>query len=70
MTVLKDGAVDPAALEKEIAGAAQKTEKEEVKEAAPETPPAAAPVERLAPEAAEIQQTAPEKTTTDVKGDH
>jgi small subunit ribosomal protein S6 len=70
MTVLKDGAVDPAALEKEIAEAAQKTEKEEVKEAAPETPPAAAPVERLAPEAAEIQQTAPEKTTTDVKGDH
>jgi small subunit ribosomal protein S6 len=70
MTVLKDGAVDPAALEKEIAEAAQKTEKEEVKEAAPETPPAAVPVERLAPEAAEIQQTAPEKTTTDVKGDH
>jgi small subunit ribosomal protein S6 len=70
MTVLKDGAVDPAALENEIAEAAQKTEKEEVKEAAPETPPAAVPVERLAPEAAEIQQTAPEKTTTDVKGDH
>ncbi|MBN2439662.1 MAG: 30S ribosomal protein S6 [Deltaproteobacteria bacterium] len=71
MTVLKDGAVDPAALEKEIAESAQKTEKkEEAREAAPETPPAAAPVERLAPEAAEIQQTAPEKTTTDVKGDH
>jgi small subunit ribosomal protein S6 len=71
MTVLKDDAVDPAALEKEIAEAAQKTEKkEEVKVTAPETPPAAAPVESPEPEAAEIQQPAPEETTTDVKGDH
>jgi small subunit ribosomal protein S6 len=71
MTVLKDDAVDPAALEKEIAEAAQKTEKkEEVKVTAPETPPAAAPVESPAPEAAEIQQPALEETTTDVKGDH
>jgi small subunit ribosomal protein S6 len=71
MTVLKDDAVDPAALEKEIAEAAQKTEKkEEVKVTAPATPPAAAPVESPAPEAAEIQPPAPEETTTDVKGDH
>ena len=71
MTVLKDDAVDPAALEKEIAEAAQKTEKkEEVKATAPETLPAVAPVESPAPEAAEIQQPAPEETKTDVKGDH
>ena len=71
MTVLKDDAVDPAALEKEIAEAAQKTEKkEEVKVTAPATPPAAAPVESPALEAAEIQQPAPEETKTDVKGDH
>ena len=71
MTVLKDDAVDPAALEKEIAEAAQKTEKkEEVKAAAPEISPAAAPVESPAPEAAEIQPPALEETTTDVKGDH
>jgi small subunit ribosomal protein S6 len=71
MTVLKDDAVDPAALEKEIAEAAQKAEKkEEVKVTAPATPPAAAPVESPAPEAAEIQQPVPEETTTDVKGDH
>jgi small subunit ribosomal protein S6 len=71
MTVLKDDAVDPAALEKEIAEAVQKTEKkEEVKATAPATPPAAAPVESPAPEAAEIQQPAPEETKTDVKGDH
>jgi hypothetical protein len=71
MTVLKDDAVDPAALEKEIAEAAQKTEnKEEVKVTAPATPPAAAPVESPAPEAAEIQQPAPEETKTDVKGDY
>jgi small subunit ribosomal protein S6 len=71
MTVLKDDAVDPAALEKEIAEAAQKTEKkEEVKVTAPATPPATAPVESLAPEAVEIQQPAPEETMTDVKGDN
>ena len=71
MTVLKDDAVDPAALEKEIAEAAQKTEKkEEVKVTAPATPSAAAPVESPAPEAAEIQQPAPEETKTDVKGDY
>ena len=71
MTVLKDDAVDPAALEKEIAEAAQKTEKkEEVKVTAPATPPAAAPVESPALEEAEIQQPAPEETKTDVKGDH
>ena len=71
MTVLKDDAVDPAALEKEIVEAAQKTEKkEEVKVTAPATLPAAAPVESPAPEAAEIQQPAPEETKTDVKGDY
>jgi small subunit ribosomal protein S6 len=71
MTVLKDDAVDPAALEKEIAEAAQKTEKkEEVKVTAPATPPAAAPVESPAPTAVEIQQPAPEETKTDVKGDN
>jgi len=71
MTVLKDDAVDPAALEKEIAEAAQKTEKkEEIKVTAPATPPADAPVESPAPEAAEIQQPASEETKTDVKGDH
>jgi small subunit ribosomal protein S6 len=71
MTVLKDDTVDPAALEKEIAEAAQKTEKkEEVKVTAPATPLAAAPVENPAPKAAEIQQPAPEETKTDVKGDH
>jgi small subunit ribosomal protein S6 len=71
MTVLKDDAVDPAALEQEIAEAAQKTEKkEEVKVTAPATPPAAAPVESPAPKAAEIQQPAPEETKTDAKGDN
>ena len=72
MTVLKDDAVDPAALEKEIAEAAQKTEKkEEVKVTAPATPPAPAPAEDPAPNAAaEIEQPAPEETKTDVKGDN
>jgi small subunit ribosomal protein S6 len=71
MTVLRDDAVDPAALEQEIAEAAQKTEKkEEVKVTAPATPLAAAPVESPAPTAAEIQQPAPEETKTDVKGDN
>ena len=71
MTVLKDDTVDPAALEKEIAEAAQKTEKkEEVKVTAPATPPAAAPVDSPAPKAAEIQQSAPEEAKTDVKGDN
>jgi small subunit ribosomal protein S6 len=71
MTVLKDDAVDPAALEKEIAEAAQKTEKkEEVKVTAPATPPAAAPVESPAPKTEEIQEQAPEETKTEVKGDN
>jgi small subunit ribosomal protein S6 len=71
MTVLKDDAVDPEALEKEIAEAAQKTEKkEEVKVTAPATPPAAVPVESPAPKTAEIQQQAPEETKTEVKGDN
>jgi small subunit ribosomal protein S6 len=70
MTVLKDGAVDPAALEKEIAEAAQKTEKkEEVRVTAPATPPAAAPVDGPEPEDSEIQQPAPEEMMTDAKGD-
>jgi small subunit ribosomal protein S6 len=70
MTVLKDEAVDPVALEKEIAEAAQKAEKkEEVKVTPPVTSPAA-PVESPAPNAAETQQTAAEETKTDVKGDH
>ena len=71
MTVLKDDAVDPDALEKEIAEAAQKTEKkEEVKVTAPATPPAENPVESPVPEETEIPQPAPEETKTDVKGDH
>ena len=71
MTILKDDAVDPAAFEKEIAEAAEKMEKkDEIKVTAPATPPAAAPVESPAPDAAEIQQPAPEETTTDAKGDH
>ena len=69
MTVLKDGVVDAASLEKEIAEAAQKTEKkEEAKVTAPATPPAAAPVESPEPEAAEIQQPVPGETKTEVKG--
>jgi small subunit ribosomal protein S6 len=71
MTVLKDDAVNPEALEKEIAEAAQKTEKkEEVKVTAPATPPAAAPVESPAPKTEEIQGQAPEETKTEVKGDN
>lgn len=71
MTVLKDDAVDPAALEKEIAEAAQKTEKkEEVKLTPAATSPAAAPVETPAPIVAETQPTAAEETKTDAKGDH
>jgi small subunit ribosomal protein S6 len=71
MTVLKDDAVDPAALEKEIAEAAQKTEKkEEVKATAPATPPAEHPVDSPVPEETEIPQPAPEETMTDAKGDH
>jgi len=72
MTILKDDAVDPVALEKEIAEAAQKTEKkEEVKVTSPATPPAPAPAEDPAPNAAaEIEQPAPEETKTDVKGDN
>lgn len=70
MTVLKDDAVDPVALEKEIAEAAQKTEKkEEVKATPPAASPAAAPVESPAPNVAETQPTAAEETKTDVKGD-
>ena len=71
MTVLKDDAVDPAALEKEIAEAAQKTEKkEEVKATAPPTPPADGPVESPVPVETEIPQPAPEETMTDAKGDN
>jgi small subunit ribosomal protein S6 len=68
MTVLKDDAVDPVALEKEIAEASQKTEKE-VKVTPPAASPAAAPVESPAPNVAETQQTAAEETKTDAKGD-
>lgn len=71
MTVLKEEAVDPVALEKEIAEAAQKTEKkEEVKVTPPAASPAAAPVESPAANAVETQQTAAEETKTDVKGDN
>jgi small subunit ribosomal protein S6 len=71
MTILKEEAVDPVALEKEIAEAAQKTEKkEEVKVTPPAASPVAAPVESPAPSAAETQQTAAEETTTDAKGDN
>lgn len=71
MTVLKEEAVDPVALEKEIAEAAQKTEKkEEVKVVTPATPPAEAPVESAAPPAAEAPQPVPEETKTEAKGDN
>ena len=70
MTVLKDDAVDPAALEREIAEATQATDKKDAANiSAPATPPAAASVEGLAPEVEEIQQPAPEETKTDAKGD-
>ena len=72
MTVLKDDAVDPAALEKEIAEAAQKTEKKEevIKVASPATPPSAeAPAESPAPIQAEMQQPALEEVKTEAKGD-
>jgi small subunit ribosomal protein S6 len=71
MTILKEEAVDPVALEKEIAEAAQKTEKkEEVKVTPPVASPVAAPVESPAPSAAETQQTVAEETKTDAKGDN
>jgi small subunit ribosomal protein S6 len=69
MTVLKDNVVDAAALEKEIAEAAQKLEKkEESKITTIVTPSAAAPVESPEPEAAEIQQPVPCETKTEAKG--
>jgi small subunit ribosomal protein S6 len=71
MTVLKEEAVDPIALEKEIAEATQKTEKkEEVKVTPPAASPVAAPAESPAPSAAETQPSAAEETKTDVKGDN
>jgi small subunit ribosomal protein S6 len=71
MTVLKDDAVDPAALEKEIAVAAQTTEKnEDADVTVPATPKAAGPSHSSAPEATEIQQPAPVETTLETKGDH
>jgi small subunit ribosomal protein S6 len=71
MTILKEEAIDPVALEKEIAEAAQKTEKkEEVKVTPPVASPVAAPVESPAPSAAETQQTVAEETKTDAKGDN
>jgi len=71
MTILKDESVDPAALEKEIADAAQATKKqEEPQAAAPEAPPAAPSVEGSAEQPTEMQQTVPEESKTDAKGDH
>jgi small subunit ribosomal protein S6 len=71
MTVLKEEAVDPVALEKEIAEAAQKTEKkEEVKVTPPAASPVAAPVESPATSAAETQPSVAEETKTDAKGDN
>jgi small subunit ribosomal protein S6 len=71
MTVLKNDAVNPAALEKEIAEAALGTgKKEEIKVTAPATPPPAAPVESSAEQTAEIQQAVPEETKTEAKGDN
>jgi small subunit ribosomal protein S6 len=62
MTVMREEAVDPAALEKEIAEAAQKAEKkEEAKVAPPAAPAADAPAEG-APTAAEAAQPVPEET--------
>ncbi len=68
MTVLKEEAVDPAALEKEIAEAAQKAEKKEEAVVAPATTPAAAPVEAPAAIPAEVQPAAAEETKTNAKG--
>lgn len=68
MTVLKEEAVDPAALEKEIAEAAQKAEKKEEAVVAPATTPAAAPVEAPAAIPAEVQPAAAEETKTEAKG--
>lgn len=71
MTILKDESVDPAALEKEIADAAQATKKqEEPQAAAPEAPPAVPSVEGSAEHPTEMQQTVPEESKTDAKGDH
>jgi small subunit ribosomal protein S6 len=70
MTVLKNDAVDPAALEKEIADAAKGTDKKEgINVTAPAVPPAAS-FENSAPQTVEIQQTVPEETKTEAKGDH
>jgi len=68
MTVLKEEAVDPAALEREIAEAAQKAEKKEEAVTPPVISPAAAPVEAPAPIAEETQQPAAEENKTDAKG--
>jgi small subunit ribosomal protein S6 len=71
MTILKEEAIDPVALEKEIAEAAQKTEKkEEVKVTPPAASPVAAPVESPATSAAETQPSVAEETKTDAKGDN
>ena len=70
MTVLKDETADPAALEKEIAEAAQaKEKKQEAQTAGAETPTADRKAESAAPQTEE-PQAAPEETKTETKGDH
>lgn len=70
MTVLKDETADPAALEKEIAEAAQaKEKKQEAQTAGAETPPVDRKAENAAPQTEE-PQAAPEETKTETKGDH
>ena len=70
MTVLKDETADPAALEKEIAEAAQaKEKKEEAKAVVIESPSADRKAESAAPQTEE-PKAAPEETKTETKGDH
>lgn len=67
MTVLKDEAVNLAALEKEMADAAKKDEKKEEPAPAPEAALAAVPASAEAPVATEAQAPIPEETKA--KGD-
>lgn len=70
MTVLKESAVDAAAILAEIEEAGKKTEKKEETSAtapAPAPAPAAAPENSPEPAAAEIQPPVPEEPQTDVK---
>ncbi len=55
MTIQKEGTVDPAALEKEIAEAAKKVEEKQALASAPAEAPAAAPAETGTPVQADAQ---------------